>query len=104
MLSQAGGPPLQTVVLVVPVPNRCTIPCHRHSLARTGLTLLTKIDTDLGAVSWGYTEIDADLVAALSPGAAVRRRQNTSRGSRAVTVHRKQARPSGLEQIRCILS
>ena len=50
VLSQAGGPPLQTVVSVVPVPNRFTIPCHRHFLTRTGIILLPKIDTNLAAV------------------------------------------------------
>jgi len=50
VLSQAGGPPLQTAVSGVSVPNRFTIPCHRHFLTRTGIILLTKIDTDLAAV------------------------------------------------------
>ena len=45
----------------------------------------------------GATEIDADFMAVLNPRAAVRRRQNASGGSSGVTVHGKQAPPSGLQ-------
>ena len=40
VLSQPGAPPLRAVVWVIPVPNRCAILWHRHSLASTGVILL----------------------------------------------------------------